>query len=443
LRELESKVERLTRALAEMKSAAAAPSAPAASPTSTAPATGASPTQAPAPEAELGQLRNIMVTGYVQAQLEGHEESEDQLRPGGAPMNQNRFLVRRGRVKISREWEFSSLMMELDGSTTKGPSFSLWHAEASVLWRGGKPAPGPAVIKLTGGIFDAPFGYELLESPRTRLFMERSVQSRAFFPSEPDLGARLSGQIGWFRYSLAFMNGNPLGEPSPFAGQDPNNHKDFVARIGAQVPMENVEIGGGVSMLNGQGFVRGTDATKNGIAWSDLNEDRKIQGDTEIVPVLASAASPSYNFRRWAAGADLQVRMKTPAGWSTLYGEVQVGSNIDRGLFIANPAIVGEDTRELGYYVGAIQEITPYAALGFRVDYYNPNADFLGLESGRLVPVSQRVRTYSPVVSAMIPGRAKLTFQYDFIRDFYGRDARGVPNDLANDAWTLRLQGEL
>jgi hypothetical protein len=43
----------------------------------------------------------------------------------------------------------------------------------------------------------------------------------------------------------------------------------------------------------------------------------------------------------------------------------------------------------------------------------------------------------------VIPGRARLVFQYDFIRDFLGRDAAGIPNDLANDAWTLRLQGEL
>jgi hypothetical protein len=333
--------------------------------------------------------------------------------------------------------------MELDGSTTKGPSFSLWHAEASVLWRGGKPAPAPALVKLTGGILDAPFGYELVESPRTRFFTERSVQSRAFFPSEPDLGARLSGQFAWLRYSLAFMNGNPLGEPSPFAGQDPNNHKDFVGRVGAVVPARNFEVAGGISVLNGQGFVKGADATKNGLVWSDTIEDRKVQVDSEIFPVPATAASPSRNFRRWATGADLQMRLKTDAGSTLVYGEIQLGSNMDRGLFIVNPTLSGLDTREVGYYVGFVQEVTPYGAIGFRTDYYDPNADFLGFQSGKLIPVSQRVRTYSPMIAAVIPGRARLIFQYDFIRDFYGRDVRGVPNDLANDAWTLRLQGEL
>ena len=120
-----------------------------------------------------------------------------------------------------------------------------------------------------------------------------------------------------------------------------------------------------------------------------------------------------------------------------------MGSNMDRGLFIVNPTISGQDTRELGYYIGFVQEVTPYGAVGFRTDFYNPNADFLGFQSGKLVPVSQRMRTYSPLVAFVIPGHARLVFQYDFIRDFLGRDATGVPNDLANDAWTLRLQGEL
>jgi hypothetical protein len=434
IRELENKVERMQQALAELKAAQQTPAA----------AKAAVPVAPlPEPNTDLDALRGIVVTGYLQVQLENHEDSEDQLRPGGAPINQNRFLVRRGRFKVSRDWDYSSLMMELDGNTVKGPAFSLYHAEASLLWRGGQPVPAPPLVKLTMGIFDAPFGYEVLESPRTRFFLERSLQSRAFFPNEPDLGARLSGQLGFFRYSFAFVNGEPTGEPSPFAGQDPNNHKDFIGRVAAVVPIKNLEVSGGVSILNGKGFVKGADATKNTLVWTDVNEDRKVQVDTEIFPVPASAASPSYNFGRWATSADLQLRLKTGAGSTTLLGEIQLGSNMDRGLFIANPTIGGQDTRELGYYVGAVQEITQYAAIGFRTDFYDPNADFLGFQSGKLVPVSQRVRTYSPLVALVLPGRARLVFQYDFIRDFYGRDARGVPNDLANDTFTLRMQGEL
>jgi hypothetical protein len=434
LRELEEKVERLTRALAEVKSAP--PPTPATPPTP--------PPPPPEPNKDLDPLRGLVVSGYLQAQLENHDDSEDQLRPGGAPYNQNRFLIRRGRVRFEREWEHSSVLMEIDGNTTKGPAIQLFKAEASLFYRGDNPAPTPPMVKVALGLFDTPFGYELLESPRTRFFMERSLQSRAFFPTEPDLGVRVGGALGWFRYALAVMNGEPLGEPSGFAGQDPNNHKDFIARFGASAaPAKDSEISGGVSVLEGKGFVKGTDATKNQLTWNDTNGNQLLdQGEVQTIP--GSSASPSYNFDRWAVGADLQVRFKTDLGQSKVYGELQLGSNMDRALFIATPTISGSGiSRELGYYIGLVQDVTPYAVAGFRYDFYNPDADFLGYESGKRVPQSETVRTYSPLVGFVVPGHARLVFQYDFIKDHMGRTAQGLITDLKNDEWTLRLQGEL
>jgi hypothetical protein len=60
-----------------------------------------------------------------------------------------------------------------------------------------------------------------------------------------------------------------------------------------------------------------------------------------------------------------------------------------------------------------------------------------------LVPTSQTVRTFSPLVGFQIPRRARLIFQYDFVSDALARDAAGVPTDKKNNVWTLRLQGEL
>src|SRR5262249_43251822 len=158
------------------------------------------------------------------------------------------------------------------------------------------------------------------------------------------------------------------GEPTPYAGLDPNNHKDFVGRVGAVVPVSNFELSGGVSVLNGQGFVRGSDATKNTLVWNDVNEDRIVQVQTEVAGQPGFAASPSDNFRHWAVGADIQARLKTGAGSTMFQAEIQLGSNMDRGLFIANPSIGGSDTRELGFNIGFVQEITPYGAVGFRTD---------------------------------------------------------------------------
>jgi hypothetical protein len=391
----------------------------------------------------LKKLETLKIGGFIQAQLENHQDSDDQLRAGGAPLNQNRFLVRRARLSVGREWQYASLFLELDGNTTKGPSFGLQRAEAAVQYRTA-PIPAPAVVKLTAGLFNVPFGYELVESSRTRHFMERTQASRAFYPSEPDVGAKISGEVAWLRYDVAFLNGEPLGEQSGFAGQDPNNHKDVLVHAGVVTePAEGFRLSGGVSAMNGKGFVKGSDGTKGSLTWSDRNQDRRVTIE-EIVSVPGTDAAPSYNFDRWLFGADLHLTLNAlPIGASKVYGEIVLGSNMDRALYVASPTLSGNPSREAGFYIALIQEVTPYAAVGFRYDFYDPNADFLGYKSGKLVPNPQTLKTYSPMLALVMPGQAKLVFQYDVVRDHLGRTEQGLPADLANNAWTLRLQGEL
>ena len=117
---------------------------------------------------------------------------------------------------------------------------------------------------------------------------------------------------------------------------------------------------------------------------------------------------------------------------------------MDRGIFVADPvAAGGSDSRELGYYVAVVHDVCRYGFIGFRYDSYDPNSDFLDKRKGKLLPASQTVTTLSPLVGFQLPGHAKLSAQYDFVDDSQGRDDQGVPTDRANNAWTIRLQGEL
>lgn len=388
-------------------------------------------------------LRGLHLGGYVQGQYESHQDSEDQLRQGGDPLNQNRFLIRRARVKLQKDWEYAQAMVELDGNTVRGAGFGLQHAEASLLYRGDRPFSAPPLLKATFGLLDVPFGHELVESPRTRWFMERSLLSRSMFPSEPDLGFRLQSALGWFRASVALLNGEPLGERTGFALRAPLAAKSIVGRVGADVEIARaLHLEGGVSVLNGKGFHPGTDITKSQIQWKDLNEDGVIEL-SELTAVPATTGQPSQTFNRWAVGGDLRLGLKTGLGLTQLDVELVFANNMDRGLFIADPTLTGIDNREVGYMIGLTQEILGYGVVGFRYDSYDPNGDAQDKQGGKLLPVSQTVRTYSPLVGLAIPDRARLLFQYDVIRDNLGRDPRGVPTDLKNDAWTLRLQVSL
>jgi len=387
------------------------------------------------------------VRGYIQSQYEFHQDSEDQTFIGGAPMNQNRFLLRRVRLKLERDWQYGGAMVEFDANTVKGPAIGLQHAEVSLAYRDAQQKP---LVRLVLGLFDNPFGREVVESPRARPFMERSFASREFFPAEPDLGAGLMGEIGWFRYSVAAVNGQPLGDRTGYILQDPNAHKDIVGRVGVAVelPPETL-ISGGASILNGRGFRPGTDPTKNSVAWRDNLVENSLLEPSELIGIPGAAATSAVNFTRWLVGADLGLEFASALGRTHLFGELSVGSNMDRNVFIADPVTAGYDIREFGYYAEFYQELklaslAPVQPIvGFRYDYYDPDSDVLEKRSGRTLPLTESVTTYSPLLGLQVTDHTRLIGQWDIIKDSLARNTVGVPVDRKNNIVTIRLQGEL
>jgi hypothetical protein len=384
----------------------------------------------------------LTLSGYTQAQYLASQASQDQLQQGGAYLNQDQFTVRRARLRADRRWAYAALTLEVDGNTVGGMNFGVRRAEASLVWDRG--SPGQPLAMLTAGLFYTPFGNELPAAARSRLFMERSTASSALFPGQADLGVRLSGAWRFFRYAVAVVDGEPISETAsrPFRG-DPNAAKDVVARAGADVTVAlPVRVAGGVSFLNGRGFHPGTDATKATTVWRDINQNGQIDAG-EVSAVPGASATPSANFRRWAVGADLRVTVRTRLGLSQLFGEAVLASNLDRGLFPADPVVTGLDVRELGFAAGFTQELGTRGLIGFRADVYNPNADVLDSRAGHILPASQTITTLSPLVGVRVGNRTRVSLQYDRIIDNLARDERGVPTDLRNDQLTARLQVDL
>jgi hypothetical protein len=389
-------------------------------------------------------VRGFSVGGYIQAQYQHSQLSDDQLDTSGTPLNQDRFVVRRARLRVDHGWEHASTTIEVDGNNNNGLAFGLRRAEASVLLRASDPA-APPLVALTAGLFDIPFGYELSEWNRARVFMERTTASRAFFPGEPDFGARIAGAVGFLRYSVALLDGTPVPDSEPTAaGFDPTSEKDLAIRVGVDTKAnDSLRVSGGASVLRGTGFHAGSITTKDSVQWRDLNGNGTVDAG-ELTAVPGHAATPSQTFDHWAIGADLQVRLHTPLGWGVAYGEVYVASNFDRGLFVADPVATGYDTRELGWYAALLQEITPYGVVGLRVDSYNPNLDSSAPLGGALLPTDQTVTTWSPLIGLVLPAdHTRLVFEYDRVIDHLGLSPTGVPVDLRNDQWALRLQADL
>ncbi len=383
----------------------------------------------------------LKVGGYLQAQYEHSGLSEDQLQQGGAPQNQDRFLLRRGRLRIDHGWQYAAGTLELDANTIRGPSVGIRRAEASILYRNQEEPEGTPLVAATLGVTDIPFGYELGESARTRRFMERSLGSSALFPSEADVGLRVWGAVSFVRYAVALMNGEPLDDRG--FPRDPNAAKDLIGRVGVDVkPIELLSVTGGASFATGKGFHPGGQATKDSFTWTDTDLNGMVSTG-ELVAIPGSASSPSENFERWALGLDLGVTFQSPAGSSRVYGEAFVASNYDRGFSPADPVSVGFDLRETGIYGALLQDVTRYGFAGFRIGYYDPNSDAQEERVGQFVPLDQSVLTLSPLLGLELKDQARLVVQYDFVRDELGRDTRGVPADVSNDLFTVRLQVEL
>jgi hypothetical protein len=403
------------------------------------------PPPPPAPPAS-SWTQGLHLSAYLQLQYGRSDLSQDQLQQGGTPLNQDAFVVRRGRLRLRGEWSFAGFLIEIDGNTVNGASVGLRRAEAFFFLKN-PAADAPPYIKATAGLTRIPFGYEVPQPENDYLFTERTTGSLAFFPGPQDVGFTLSGGVGPLRYSLGVMGGYPSasGVNIPLTAEP-----TWVGRLGATRPnAESFEISGGVSFLDGTGLSPGSDATKSTLQWQDLNENGVVDAG-EVIGVPGAAARPSATFTRWAVDADFEVGFRTRAGWTRLAAEATIASNLDRGLFVADPVFLGRQLRETSFFVSIVQDITRFAFVGIRADLYNPDADYLTSDRGQPMVTDQTITTISPLAGLVLPagltpgmpGKGRLVFQYNIINNAEGLALSGVPTNLDSNNWTLRLQAE-
>ena len=381
----------------------------------------------------------LRLTGYAQLDYVNRQSSIDEVNSAtGDPLNENRFSLRRSRLKMTLERGMVAGLLELDANTVKGAQVRPIGMEATLRWPPSGEAQEPPLAALTLGLFKIPFGFEVLQSDMERLFMERSTVIRALFPGEFDLGARFAGAWRFVRYAVAVQNGEPMGERT-FPGRDPNDAKDVTGRVGVSFDdVQPVGFSGGVSALVGKGFHKGTPATKPAIYWQDRNENGVFDaGELQATP--GAAGQPSASFSRHAFGADGRLAIAVPRlGRLTLGGEVVFAKNLDRAILIADPlGPAGRDLRELGFNAFVLQELGAHVVVGFRFDSYDPDRDSTDTQAGVVVPASSLYRTWA-VAAALQSSAGRLMVEYDVNRNHNGRDAAGLPVNLADNAFTLR-----
>ncbi|MBX2803832.1 MAG: hypothetical protein KTR31_39515 [Myxococcales bacterium] len=386
----------------------------------------------------------VEVGGFAQVDYLRRQISEDELSDGtGEPLNEDRFLVRRVRLRVNREWRYvgvrSTTELFSDGSTVRPVAFDV-HAMLP-----GK-AGEPPLLKARAGLFPVPFTYESFEqNADDRFFGERTLFASGVVPGRFDLGAALSGHIWAVDWIVAVQNGEPVGTGA-YAYADPNGAKDVSGRVRVSGDVVgSVRAALGSSVIRGTGFSPGTPPSKDTFEWRDLNEDGRVI-QAELLPIPGSAGRPSQNFERWGVGGDLQLWAELPhLGELFVYGEVVLAVNLDRGVAPADPVLLGRDQRSVGFMAAAVQQLTKHATIGGRFEQYEPNVDALELFDGITVVTRRRFRTWTVGVSgnADLPGpaRARLLAELELQENSLGRDNAGRPANLDND--TLRFRAEV
>jgi hypothetical protein len=390
-----------------------------------------------------------VVSGYVHLDwVVFRESSQNEVNPStGEPLNEDRFLIRRARLRLESDQGLVHGVFVLDANTVRGPQVRPWNLEASLKWPTTTAYRGPAAIAqstsdepfviVSAGLLITPFGFEVPELENQRPFLERSTMAGELVPQSYDLGVRVLGGYRFVNYALGIMNGDPIGE-STFPGRDPNKSKDLVFRVGAVAEVTSgLRFDAGFSGLTGRGFHKGASPSKDQLVWRDQNEDGQVQ-QTELQVLAGSPATPSEGFQRFALGADARVRMKLPVlGDLMLRGELVRAKNLGRGTFVADPVAASRDLRELGWVLSVTQEITQWALVGVRYDTYDPDADARDQRPFALVPRDSSVSTWAFMATARWK-KARLVAEYDHRENSLGRDVTGAPTTLADDSFTLR-----
>jgi hypothetical protein len=394
----------------------------------------------PAPALPVFPL-DVRLSGYLQADSVAYDRSsQNEVDPStGAPLNQTRFLLRRGRLHLDVDHGRTGGSFEIDVNTVNGASAGVIDAELTVRARA-RDDTGRAWGDTSIGLLRTPWGYEVSERDQDRFFLERSSVSRALFPGGFDLGARVRGGWRFIDASVALMNGDPLGDRT-FPVQDPTRAKDVVGRLGVSGVRRRVAFSAGFSALRGTGFHRGTPETKDVLVWRDTNENGLVElSEIQIIP--GSAATPSQTFRRFALGADARVTVPLPRlGALDLFAEGMWASNLDRGLVPADPVATGRDLRERGFVVGLVQELGAHLAMGARYDAYDPDADASEQRAAAVVPLDETFTAWTATAAWRFVGLDRVAVEYQHLTNALGRTASGAPTTLGGD--TLAVRGQL
>ncbi len=332
---------------------------------------------------DIELIQRLKISGYVQAQWQLADTAGIKSFSGGnfPTTSDNRFNVRRGRIKFTYNNENSLYVLQLD-ATEKGMGIKDAYVAIKEPWA--------EFATLTAGVFDRPFGYEIGYSSGSRETPERARAFQSLFPGERDLGAKITLQprkgttYDFIKLDAGLFAGNGIN--SEF-----DSRKDFIGHL--SIAKTNIaqtfKYGLGISYYNG-GVFQGTKA-----AYS-MNE----LSDGITMGFIADSAAGNKNAfaKREYMGADAQASIQSAIGITTLRAEYlwgkQPGSN-SSNVSISSATAPTYDTYNRNFAAGYIYFIQNIGdtknQFVLKYDWYDPNTEVSGNEIKTKVSIADNV----------------------------------------------------
>ena len=391
-------------------------------------------------------LNRLKVTGYIQAQWQLADTAGINSFSGGnfPKTADNRFAVRRGRIKFMYDYSFSQLVLQLD-ATEKGVSIKDAYVAIMDPWKN--------FVTLTAGVFDRPFGYEISYSSSSRETPERSRAFQSLFPGERDLGAKLTLQpkkgtrYDFIRLDAGLFAGNGINSET-------DSRKDFIGHLG--IAKANVaqtfKYGFGVSYYDGGLF----QATKY-----IYNSGELADGSNLGFLVDSTSTNKNAYAKRQYMGFDALFSLQSVIGITTIRGEYltgkQPGSNTTNQSFASGTAPT-TDTYNRQFsagYVYFIQNIgTSKNQLVVKYDWYDPNTKVSGNEivakssTGKKTNLTAndiRFSTLGMGWNYRFNSQVKFTAYYEIVKNETtgitgANSTNNYTKDLTDNVLTLRVQ---
>ncbi len=381
------------------------------------------------------EAHEIAITGYLQTQYQRAQSAGISSFSGGdfSKNSDERFIIRRGRLKIDRADKFSSIVFQID-ATQNGvqlmDAFIQFHQENS------------KDLLFTAGLFNRPFGYSIVYSSGYRDFPERARVFQTLMPRERDLGAMVSYRphkiARFLTAEIAAING------SGHAARDYDSKKDIVGNLAFKfdsLANKTLHIGFGGSIYRGS--VRSDTETFYSL---DGNGYRKN----------TNAENVNWYAKRNYFGVNLQLQYDNGFGATALkmeyIGGTQPGvaasssvtGTVASTSFSAQPATDLYLRSFAGYYLWLTQKIAKTkltALLGY--DVYDPNKDIserqIGAANSNTTAGDIKFSTLGYGLTYLINPRLKLTVYNEHVVN----DPTQLPqylDDLKDDVFTTRLQ---